>query len=78
MTKWGFPKHPALGEFKYNYEGENMVFTSTHQGNKILDMTVKLPEHIEGHIPVPLDMRTDKDTLITPKQHPLIPGFIPK
>ena len=64
---WGFPKHPALAELKYTYQDQNMSFTGTHQGNKVIDASLKLPEHVDGHVPVPLDMKTDKDTLITPK-----------
>jgi hypothetical protein len=74
---WGFPKHPALGEFTYKYENDSMNFTSTHQGNKVLDLSVQLPESTEGHVTVPLDLKTESDTLITPRQSPLVPGFIP-
>ena len=44
-----------------------MNFKSTHQGKQVLDLSLVLPETIEGHVPIPLDMRTDKDTLVTPK-----------
>ncbi len=76
---WGFPKHPALADLSFVYENDNFVeFTALHQGNKVMNIRVHLPEDEEGHVTVPADLKTEPDGCLTPKQNPMKAGFIPK
>ena len=76
---WGFPKHPAIADLSFRYDGDDIVeFEGALQGKKAISLRVRRPEAIDGCITIPLDERTGPDTCVTPNQHPVRPGFIPK
>ena len=76
---WGFPKHPALAELEFEYIGEDtMHFAATHLGRRVYVLDAQLPERCEGAVTIPIDAQTEADGCITPRQNPLVPGYIPK
>ncbi|HAC80521.1 MAG TPA: hypothetical protein DCG06_09520 [Deltaproteobacteria bacterium] len=76
---WGFPKHPDPATLRFAYpDDETVVFEGAHQGHKAVALKIKRPESVEGHITVPLDVRTGEDTCITPRQHPSKATFVAK
>lgn len=76
---WGFPKHPGLADLSFEYRGEDtVVFEASHQGHKVISLSAKRPEYVEGHVSITVDERTGRDTCITPRQNPLKATFVAK
>ena len=76
---WGFPKHPAIADLHFAYPDSGLAkIEGSHQGNRVIDIAIRLPESQDGHVTVPVDVRSAPDTCLTPTQNPLQPGFIPK
>ena len=76
---WGFPKHPAIADLKFDYVGDDTVkFTGALHGRKAIAVSARIPEKIEGHVTVPVEAESPADACLTPKQNPLKPGYIPK
>jgi hypothetical protein len=76
---WGFPKHPAIADLSFNYQNNGgLEFRGSHLGNQVISMRIILPESTDGHVTVPVDAQTGPDTCLTPRQNPLVAGFIPK
>jgi hypothetical protein len=63
---FGFPKHPVLGELKFEYtaEGKQVDFDATHLGKAVVALRVRLPEADEGAVSMPLEVTTGPDTVI--------------
>jgi hypothetical protein len=76
---WGFPKHPDLADLSFEYPDlETVRFEGSHQGNKVISLSVERPENIEGHIVVDVDELTPQGACITPKQNPNKASFVSK
>jgi len=76
---WGFPKHPGLADLSFEYpDSETVVFRGDHQGHRVISLSVKRPECVDGHVTLALDERTGPDTCITPRQNPLQATFVAK
>ena len=76
---WGFPKHPALADLKFEYHGgETASFKASLQGNKVFKLDIKLPESISEHVTVDIDLITPKGSCITPKQNPFKANYVAK
>ncbi|ANU08435.1 hypothetical protein [Paraurantiacibacter namhicola] len=76
---WGFPKHPGLADLAFDYVGDDeMTFAANHLGRSVYTLRARLPEAVEGHVSVSVDVATGPDTCITPSQNPHKAGFIPK
>ena len=76
---WGFPKHPGLADLRFEYpDSETVVFEGSHQGNRVISLRLRRPECVEGHVTVALDVRTGRDSCITPRQNPVNATFVAK
>ena len=76
---WGFPKHPDLADLNFDYpDNKNVVFEASHQGNKVLSLSARLPETNDGHVVVEIDEITPEGSCITPRQNPLKANFVAK
>ena len=76
---WGFPKHPGLADLSFEYpDRETVVFRGSHQGHRVIALSARLPECVQGHITMALDERTGPDTCITPRQNPQHATFVAK
>tara|TARA_Y100001960_G_scaffold318292_1_gene387845 strand:+ start:399 stop:1304 length:906 start_codon:yes stop_codon:yes gene_type:complete len=76
---WGFPKHPALADLKFEYlDNETAAFEGSLQGNKVFKLKIKLPETISEHVAVDIDLLTPKGSCITPRPNPFKANFVAK
>lgn len=64
---WGFPKHHKLANIRTSYDGNFTVFNAEHQGEAVISMRAKLPEHTPGVVTVPQEAQTPKDGCLTPR-----------
>ena len=76
---WGFPKHPAVADLRFDYQDEDRVeFSASLLNKKVISVSAKLPEKSADPITMEVDAQTPADHCLTPKQNPLQAGFIPK
>ena len=60
----------------YYPDNKNVVFEASHQGNKVLSLSARLPETNDGHVVVEIDEITPEGSCITPRQNPLKANFV--
>jgi hypothetical protein len=76
---WGFPKHPGLADLSFEYpDKETVAFEGSHQGNRVISVSAKRPECVDGHVTIAVDARTARDSCITPRQNPFKATFVAK